>query len=79
MITAHALDWHLLLFALDLEFNHNVAQMPFYAAVILALWRAVTRGGLHWWAMLGAASAIGVQAKYSFGVLSGRRRPLAGA
>jgi 4-amino-4-deoxy-L-arabinose transferase-like glycosyltransferase len=51
------------------EFNHNVAQMPFYAAVILALWRAVTRGGLIWWALLGLASAFGIQAKYSFGVL----------
>ena len=51
------------------EFNHNVAQMPFYAAVIFALWRATTRGGLIWWAMFGVASAIGIQAKYSFGVL----------
>ncbi len=51
------------------EFNHNVAQMPFYAAVTLALWRAVTRGGLAWWIALGLVSAIGIQAKYSFGVL----------
>jgi 4-amino-4-deoxy-L-arabinose transferase-like glycosyltransferase len=51
------------------EFNHNVAQMPFYAAVILALWRAVTGGGVLWWLALGAAGAIGIQAKYSFGIL----------
>jgi 4-amino-4-deoxy-L-arabinose transferase-like glycosyltransferase len=51
------------------EFNHNVSQMPFFVAVILGLWRGVTCGGPVWWVVLGFAAAVGIQAKYSFGVL----------
>jgi 4-amino-4-deoxy-L-arabinose transferase-like glycosyltransferase len=51
------------------EFNHNVPQIPCYAAVIFTLWRAVTRGGLIWWTALGIAGALGVHIKYSFGIV----------
>jgi 4-amino-4-deoxy-L-arabinose transferase-like glycosyltransferase len=51
------------------EFNHNVSQMPFFVAVMVGLWRGVTRGGLVWWIVLGVAAAVGIQAKYSFCVL----------
>ncbi len=51
------------------EFNHNVAQIPCYAAAIFTLLRAATRGTLIWWIALGAVCAVGVHVKYSFGIL----------
>src|ERR1700674_982348 len=39
------------------EFNHNVAQMPFWAALPWALWRAVERKSITWWALAGALAA----------------------
>lgn len=47
------------------EFNHNVAQMPFWAGIALFLWRATTRGGLVNWALLGLLAGFGLWAKYS--------------
>lgn len=46
------------------EFNHNIAQMPFYAAIILLTWRATTRDGLLWWALLGLTAGFGLHIKY---------------
>lgn len=51
------------------EFNHNVAQMPFWAAIALLLWRATTRGGLVNWGLLGLVAGFGLWAKYSTAVL----------
>ncbi|MGH6951266.1 MAG: glycosyltransferase family 39 protein, partial [Vitreimonas sp.] len=51
------------------EFNHNVLQMPFWALVSWALWRATTRGGLAWWALLGLAAGFSMWAKYSSAIL----------
>lgn len=51
------------------EFNHNVAQMPLWALVILTIWQATTRG--HWfaWLMLGVFAGFSLWAKYSSAVL----------
>jgi 4-amino-4-deoxy-L-arabinose transferase-like glycosyltransferase len=51
------------------EFNHNIAEMPFWAALPLALWRAVERRSALWWALAGAAAAAGLYAKLSTAVL----------
>jgi 4-amino-4-deoxy-L-arabinose transferase-like glycosyltransferase len=45
------------------EFNHNVAQMPFWAALPWALWRAAERKSIVWWALAGALAAGGIYAK----------------
>ncbi len=51
------------------EFNHNVAQMPLWALVMLMLWRAVERD--HWrdWLLLGAFAGLSIWAKYSSAIL----------
>jgi 4-amino-4-deoxy-L-arabinose transferase-like glycosyltransferase len=51
------------------EFNHNVAQMPFWAAIALFLWRATTRGTWTDWVLLGLIAGFGMWAKYSTAVL----------
>ena len=47
------------------EFNHNVAETPFWAALPWVLWRAVERerGGIGWWLLVGAIGAAGLYAK----------------
>jgi 4-amino-4-deoxy-L-arabinose transferase-like glycosyltransferase len=45
------------------EFNHNVAQLPFWAGIALALWRAVERRSILWWALVGAFAGVGLYAK----------------
>jgi 4-amino-4-deoxy-L-arabinose transferase-like glycosyltransferase len=45
------------------EFNHNVAQLPFWAGLALALWRAVERRSLLWWALAGVFGGVGLYAK----------------
>jgi 4-amino-4-deoxy-L-arabinose transferase-like glycosyltransferase len=51
------------------EFNHNVAQMPLWALVMLMLWRAVERN--HWrdWLLLGVFAGLSIWAKYSSAIL----------
>lgn len=51
------------------EFNHNVAQMPFWALTSLALWRATNRQGIWWWVVLGLAAGASMWAKYSSAIL----------
>lgn len=51
------------------EFNHNVLQMPFWALICWALWRATTNGGLGWWVLLGLAAGFSMWAKYSSAIL----------
>jgi 4-amino-4-deoxy-L-arabinose transferase-like glycosyltransferase len=51
------------------EFNQDVASVPLWAAVTLALWRAVATGRPLWWLALGLAAALGVYAKLSTAVL----------
>lgn len=51
------------------EFNHDILQLPFWALIVLCLWRAVRTGGLGWWVLLGLASAGSLYAKLSAAVL----------
>lgn len=51
------------------EFNHNVAETPFWAALPFALWRAVERRSILWWAIAGAAAAGGMYAKFTTALL----------
>lgn len=51
------------------EFNHNVAQMPLWALVMLTLWRATTQGKLLDWLLLGIFAGLSLWAKYSSAVL----------
>ena len=51
------------------EFNHNVAQMPFWALTCWALWRATTNDRPFWWALLGLAGGLAMWAKYSSAIL----------
>lgn len=45
------------------EFNHNIAQLPFWAGTAWALWRAVEGKSVAWWALAGAFAAGGLYAK----------------
>jgi len=47
------------------EFNHNIASTPFWAGIVLLLWRAVERQALIWWLLLGAFAAGALYAKFS--------------
>lgn len=51
------------------EFNHNVAQMPLWALVMLFLWRATTQNKLLDWLLLGLFGGLSLWAKYSSGIL----------
>jgi 4-amino-4-deoxy-L-arabinose transferase-like glycosyltransferase len=51
------------------EFNHNVAQMPLWALVMLLLWRATTQDKVLDWLLLGVFAGLSLWAKYSSGVL----------
>ncbi len=52
-----------------IEFNHNVAQMPFWSGIAWATWRARTRGHAVWWVLLGTLSAQSLYAKLSSALL----------
>ena len=52
-----------------LEFNHNVLQLPFWAGLPLALWRAVDRRSLLYWLIAAACAAGGLYAKFSMVLL----------
>jgi 4-amino-4-deoxy-L-arabinose transferase-like glycosyltransferase len=51
------------------EFNHNIAEMPFWAGLTFALWRAVERQTASWWLLTGACAAGGLYAKLSTALL----------
>ena len=51
------------------EFNHNIAMLPFWAGVVMALWRAVERGSSRWWIAVGAFAAAGLYAKFTTATL----------
>jgi len=51
------------------QFNHDYAQMPFWAAICWLLWRAGRGGGAGWWLALGLVSGVGLYAKFSTGLL----------
>jgi hypothetical protein len=51
--------------ATSLEFNHNVVQMPLWAAIGLFAHRALRGGRVADWAFLGAFCSLGMLGKYS--------------
>lgn len=51
------------------EMNHNIAQIPLWAGVCLALWRATRGGRMVWWIALGLLAGMSIWAKYSAGIL----------
>ncbi len=51
------------------QYNHDYAQMPFWAAISWLLWRCVSRDAPGWWLALGLVSGIGLYAKFSTGLL----------
>ena len=51
------------------EWNHNVAQMPVWAAMVYLFYRALRDGRVQWWLLLGFAAGIGLMMKYSTAVL----------
>ncbi len=53
----------------SVEFNHNVAQMPLWAAAIYFLHTLLDRPALWRWFVLAVISAAGLYSKYSFAVL----------
>ena len=51
------------------QFNHDYAQMPFWAGISLLLWRAARDGRPGWWLALGLVSGLGLYAKFSTALL----------
>jgi 4-amino-4-deoxy-L-arabinose transferase-like glycosyltransferase len=51
------------------EFNHNVAQMPLWAAASLFYYKAWKTDAARWWLALGAAAGLGLLAKYPTALL----------
>ncbi len=51
------------------QWNANIAQLPFAALFILAMWRALDKGSVVWWLVTGAAAAGGFLTKYSFALI----------
>ena len=51
------------------EFNHDIAQMPLWAGIALALWRATETNRLLWWILLSLFAAASLYAKLSSSVM----------
>lgn len=52
-----------------LEFNHNIAQMPVWAALGWCLLAALQDGRKRQWLLLGVLAGLGMLTKYSVGIL----------
>jgi 4-amino-4-deoxy-L-arabinose transferase-like glycosyltransferase len=53
----------------SIEFNHNVAQMPFFVATVWSIWRATVERSAFWWVAAGICAALGFYAKLSMAIL----------
>jgi hypothetical protein len=51
------------------EFNHNVVQLPFWAGLPLAVWRAVERRSVFYWLLTATLAALGLYDKLSMTLL----------
>ncbi len=51
-----------------LKLNHNTVQMPLWAALCWALWRASMRKTLFWWLLVATIAAAGLYSKFSSGM-----------
>src|SRR5262249_23675454 len=51
-----------------IEFNQDIAQLPFWAGAALAAWRAVATRRTGWWLLLGACGAAAMYSKLSSAV-----------
>ena len=51
------------------EFNHTIAQMPFWVGSVWCAWRAIERDSIVWWLALGVMAALGLYAKLSNAML----------
>ena len=51
------------------EFNHNVAQMPLWAAACLCYFKAWKSDKAQWWLAFGATAGLGLLTKYSTALL----------
>ena len=51
------------------EFNHNIAEMPFWAAGALTFHRCINEGKARDWLLLGLIAGLGILTKYVFAVL----------
>lgn len=52
-----------------IEFNHNIAQMPTWAALGYLYVAALQDGRLHQWLLLGLMAGLGMLTKYSIGII----------
>ncbi|MDX8527590.1 glycosyltransferase family 39 protein [Mesorhizobium sp. MSK_1335] len=51
------------------QFNHDYAQMPFWAGICWLLWRSARDGRPGWWLALGLVCGVGLYAKFSTALL----------
>jgi 4-amino-4-deoxy-L-arabinose transferase-like glycosyltransferase len=65
LTTCYYFGWH------TPEFNQDIIQMPFWAGVALALWRAIETGSPAWWSGLGLLAAGAIYSKLSSALLLG--------
>ena len=53
----------------SVEFNHTIAQMPFWVGSVWCAWRALQGRGVVWWLALAVMAALGLYAKLSNAML----------
>lgn len=51
------------------QWNHDIAQLPFWAAICWLLWRAARDNRLRDWLLLGLVAGAGLYAKFSTGLI----------
>lgn len=63
LLACYYFNWH------TPEFNHDILQMPMWAAVVFCLWKAIEQGTLGYWIMLGLTAALSLYGKLSAALL----------